>query len=178
MPRPNGTLTHREQAFARHYAGTGDLSYAAQKAGYSSPSGGGNALRRPSLKARIANIREEQLAKAFTVAIAALVEIAGDQSKAPAARVSAADKICKTVHAYKEVPSEADGDLDGMTLIELQVFSLRALETANRAAALLLEESHRRGRSPRGTGASPERGRVRLRTSAQPLACPIRCKSR
>jgi hypothetical protein len=61
MPTKRGTLTPQERKLAAVYAGTGDGTYAATKAGYAHPTvAASKALARPAVQAAI---REEQTAK-------------------------------------------------------------------------------------------------------------------
>lgn len=135
MPLRGGRMTPREIAFAKEYAATGDLTYASRRAGYGAPSGGANALQRPSIKEKIAAIREARLPELVTVALNAVAEIAQDRTAPASARVAAADKIFKVASQYREsqgveIPVE-EGDV------------IRILQAANRTFVDLLE--HRPG---------------------------------
>lgn len=62
MPIKGGRLTPKERAFAKHYAATGNQSFAAAKAGYAVPvQAGSELLSRPAVAAEAQRISLERL---------------------------------------------------------------------------------------------------------------------
>lgn len=108
MPLKDGKLTHRERAFADRYAVTGDMVYAAEKAGYGSPQARGyELLRKPQVRARILATAQKKLdEEILPLAMNVHVEILADP-KAPAGARMQGVKL-----AYDRTLGIQDGVMD------------------------------------------------------------------
>lgn len=91
MPLKNGKMTPPEKAFTKVYAATGDATYSAQKAGYSSPQPrSSEMLQKPAIQAEILRLQTERLFnEILPLAIQAHVEILTDPKTPAGARTQA-----------------------------------------------------------------------------------------
>lgn len=129
-------LTPRRLKVAKVYAETGSRKMAAAAAGMSLP-GVCQALHDPNVQALI---RREQLHKLVVqgvpVAVAALVEIAGNPLAKDSSRVMASKEILSIAKVSPEALTEEA--LDGATIAELQAL-LERTKASNAAAAQVID---------------------------------------
>lgn len=127
MPLKSGKMTKPEKAFSAHYASTGNATYSAAAAGYSSPQPrSSELLQRPAVQEEI---RRQQVARLFQEALPAavqcLVSIMTD-AKAPAgARVQASKVVLDRTLGDKEEgqrkePHEMSADEIAKAIDELE----------------------------------------------------------
>lgn len=94
MPVKSGRLTRRERAFATARAAGADVAAAARRAGYNSLSGAYDAEARPEVLAAIQAAQYARLIQeGVPVAVATLIEIAGDARQPAASRIAASRVI-------------------------------------------------------------------------------------
>lgn len=148
MPRRGGRLTYMEEQFAEHYARTGDATYAATKAGYSTPrSRGSENAHDPAIIARVSQLRRAKLASASLEAVDVLVEGMRDTKAPRQARNNAAATILKyAAHddgaSETKDPHEMTPDELGKALLDAKLRAA-ALESvkADRARPVLEQEA-------------------------------------
>lgn len=135
MPLKNGHLTAKERAFAERMAATGDATYAATKAGYSSPMTRGSELKtRPAVRAEVARRTQDLLFnELLPLAYAAHKALLTDAAVPAGARGQAVKLAYDRTLGALEGGSE-DKDPSEMTYDELQASIARLRnEQDNRA---------------------------------------------
>lgn len=95
-----GCLTPKQRVAATVYAETGNLEFAARKAGYKFLDGAWRAMKRPAAKELIAQYREHAAAELLPIASRRLGEIMV-QDKSLTASVNAIDKVFKSIGMYQ-----------------------------------------------------------------------------
>ena len=119
MPRPNGIFTPQEKAFVAYMAETGDQTYAARRAGYSSPQQRGSAnMAKPAV---LAAVREAQQALLYgqmrDTALRVVQQIMSDETASNRDRISAAKIVLDKTDAAPD--SAGERDISSLSAAEL-----------------------------------------------------------
>lgn len=137
MPLKNGRITPAEKIVTRVYARTGDLVYAADKAGIAVTSAH-RIVNRPTPKQMIAELREKMLAEGVPEVVNALKKIALDENHAPAPRVGASREYLRASGMYTGEPGK-EADPDEQSTADLLTKAQQAMDEANRIGRLMID---------------------------------------
>lgn len=129
-----GAVTRQQRTAALAMAHTGDLAYAARKAGYVKTTGVRQAMQRPDVQRIYHAERDRLISEAYPLAVTALIEVA-TQTKALMPRVMAAKAIAGLVDDAVAASGSSELELHQMTAEQLH---LAATQGAKLIEALAL----------------------------------------